>query len=276
MTEAHVTIEKSSSGLSCKIECPECNSSLTMSSYVNENTGKQSFSTNNFTRHFTIHRNAQKADHQDDPSSSRFHSVISGNLSTYELKKQIESKDVEIAGFKERVKILQENIDSDCAHCESKHAEIAGFKERVKILQEKIDSDCAHFELLKAKIEENSILLANYEKRLKENESKNLNNHLLDNYSNAITCANCTKLENQILTKNASIETLETQLALARNNGNLVKCGDCPVLKREMTEKNGLIADLEGRLQAQKMNLKPCHDCADLRSAMTSLAQRGD
>lgn len=219
-----------------------------MSSYVNETTGKQSFSTNNFTRHFTVHRNAPRVDHEDDPSSSGFPSVVSGNLSIYELNKQIESKDVEIAGFKERVKILQENIDSGCAHCDQ----------------------------LKAKIEENSILLATYEKRSKENESKNFNNHLQDNYSNAITCANCTKLQNQIMTKNASILKLERQLDLARHNGNLVQCGDCPGLKREMMEKNGLIADLEGRLQAQKMNLKPCQDCTDLRSVMTSLAQRGD
>lgn len=56
LPEMNVTVENRD-GFECKIRCPECNSIRKLSSSVNMETGKKSFSLHNFKVHYNSHQN---------------------------------------------------------------------------------------------------------------------------------------------------------------------------------------------------------------------------
>lgn len=56
LSDQHVIITETPSGLSCKLYCPECTYPIKLSSCVNDLTGKCSFSIYNFSRHYTKHQ----------------------------------------------------------------------------------------------------------------------------------------------------------------------------------------------------------------------------
>lgn len=55
------------SGTICKIQCPDCESIKKISSYVNKDTGKSTFSVFNFSRHYSAHSNREAEGIVDSP-----------------------------------------------------------------------------------------------------------------------------------------------------------------------------------------------------------------
>lgn len=74
-------MEETTSGIDCSVECPNCNQSMSISSYNNDKTGKITFTTFNFARHLKLH------DKQDDSQDSMQLSNSSVNQLLENLRK---------------------------------------------------------------------------------------------------------------------------------------------------------------------------------------------
>ncbi|XP_031639982.1 kinesin-like protein KIN-14H [Contarinia nasturtii] len=123
MTDGNIMIEETSSGATCKVSCPQCQTVSALGSFTNQTTGKQTFSIHNFTRHYTtmhVTLTAERGSHQTDthdnaheklnPLQTANQEVLEPTEKSETLKneredweKEIETKDIAIHEIKEKL-----------------------------------------------------------------------------------------------------------------------------------------------------------------------------
>lgn len=86
LEESDILIENTSSGVICKISCPECGFETTLSSSEYSATGKTSISISNFRRHYSSHHSLG-----DEGSTRNAMTSKSSHIDCDELNEQMEN-----------------------------------------------------------------------------------------------------------------------------------------------------------------------------------------
>lgn len=208
-------------GLQCKIICPECKEPRTLSSSVNEATGKSSFSVYNFTRHFKTHQiappNSQNESRDDQTCtgcSALHNSVAQKEAVISELNRQLETT-VQQHSAELNNLLLEKNTllmkyesvppndcQQPCAVCTELTKKIQELSTNNKPCQVEGDVTCEERrERLIQALREKNATISDYEARLSD---------VLKNGAQA--CTNCFQLSGIVSQKNAIIDDLGHRL----------------------------------------------------------------
>lgn len=122
MTENHIIFDDATSGLVCKISCPDCNSVKTLS----KTTGNENFSIFNFSRHYAQHELLLFDESHSSTASSSDIDLISFQNENNEILKEMASEvsDVqrnenvtlkeELVELTEKCLILENELEQRC------------------------------------------------------------------------------------------------------------------------------------------------------------------
>lgn len=237
LSEANVIITETKSGLDCKVFCPACNSPITLSSCVNDVTGKCSFSGFNFSRHYAKHPklnvtdgyrgfvdglNSGRAGTQfavSKPDDHRHDSVIDLNATRYSEKMDIE--DNLTPALKSNERSPKSSVCTNCIDLEKRLGKMNDLARQYK-------KDLAS---------------------LREVQEE-LNQKLIDK-----TCNVCVVLKNECIELKKEMEVKNALLldqkidGQGTSDGTSNLCNDCIGLKNQIAESCGSMTELKQKLE---------------------------
>lgn len=200
------------SGPHCSFICPTCHEKKSISTSVNESTGKRYFTIHNFSRHFKTHPSSETVD-IDCPSTSGMsqgknqNDTASGTngadhqkpdcISCNELKDVISAKDSTLSDYKTRLDKLMES-QQNCNACDSMIGQIAE-KDATILALKKSSEAVAHNSVCEIERERTE-----WSNRLREKDGKlleydqRLQDLLKDRGSDPLPCERCDGLNKQL------------------------------------------------------------------------------
>lgn len=188
MSETNIIVEKNTSGVDCKIVCPECGIRRTLSSSVYGATGTFSFTVSNFADHYRK-KHGQNSNDQDEPAQAPtkhpkpipIHTQDDSLTKWDELQQQIETQNAMIAEYMEKIKFFENERDQKtedpktCMDCnvfkimlDEKEAILLKYKKELNDM----GTNCVHCEGYKQQINDLSASLATFKEQGKNTRSQ--------------------------------------------------------------------------------------------------------
>lgn len=168
--------EKNSSGVECKIVCPECGITRSLSSSMYESTGTCSFTISNFSDHYRK-KHGKSTNVNDQGAITQQPEQIQNHPNDHlltecnELKNQLDKQSAMIAKYVEQIKILEDERNQNtirsetCIDCNVFEFMLNEKDALLLEYEKKLGVDCDHCDDYKKQIHDLSASLASFKEK---------------------------------------------------------------------------------------------------------------